>query len=109
MKKYCLLLDLIDDSELIAEYEAYHQNVWPEIIESIKTSGITKMEIYRYNNRLNMIIEATDDFSMEKKAEADESNASVQKWEQIMWKYQQSLPGSKPGEKWQLAKVIFSL
>ena len=31
MKRYCLTLDLKDDAELIAEYEAYHREVWPEI------------------------------------------------------------------------------
>lgn len=26
-----LTLDLVDDPLLIAEYEAYHKNVWPEV------------------------------------------------------------------------------
>jgi len=26
-----------------------------------------------------------------------------------MWKYQQSLPGSKPGEKWMMMDKIFTL
>ncbi|WP_345955983.1 L-rhamnose mutarotase [Mucilaginibacter sp. PAMB04168] len=109
MKTYCLLLDLVDDPALIAEYESVHRAVWPEILESIKSSGITKMEIYRCDNRLTMIIEATEDFSFEKKAEADANNIKVQEWEQLMWKYQQALPGSKPGDKWKLSNLIFSL
>ena len=44
MKRYCLALDLVDDEELIREYEAYHRQVWPEIKESIVTSGIEDME-----------------------------------------------------------------
>ncbi len=109
MKKHCLALDLIDDELLIAEYESYHQNVWPEIIESIKTSGITDLEIYRIANRLFMIIEADDSFSFEQKNEMDAANPKVQEWEQLMWKYQQALPTSKPGEKWMLMNKIFSL
>ena len=35
MKKFCLALDLIDDPELIAEYEKYHHNVWSEVKQSI--------------------------------------------------------------------------
>ncbi|MCU0374814.1 MAG: L-rhamnose mutarotase, partial [Chitinophagaceae bacterium] len=31
MKRYCLLLDLKNDPQLIAEYEARHREVWPEI------------------------------------------------------------------------------
>ena len=45
MKRYCLALDLKDDPQLIAEYEAYHQEIWPEIRDSIVNSGIVDMEI----------------------------------------------------------------
>lgn len=107
MKRYCLALDLKDDPSLIAEYEAYHQRVWPEILESIKDAGIEQMEIYRINNRLFMIMEVRDDFSFEQKAAMDISNKKVQEWEELMWKYQQALPGSKPGEKWRLMDRIF--
>lgn len=109
MKRYCLALDLKDDPLLIKEYEAYHQQIWPEISESIKTSGIQRMEIYRISNRLFMIIEANDLFTFETKAKMDEANPKVQAWEQLMWKYQQALPGSKPGEKWVLMEKIFSI
>ena len=111
MKKYCLALDLIDDAKLIAEYENRHkrENAWPEVVKSIKDSGIEQMEIYRTGNRLFMIIKAAENFSFEKKSAADAANEKVQQWEQLMWKYQQALPGSKPGEKWILMDKIFSV
>ena len=109
MKRYCLALDLKDDPALIARYEEYHRQVWPEILESIRESGIESMEIYRTGNRLFMIIEAGNEFTFEKKALADQANPKVQEWEQLMWKYQQALPGSQPGEKWRLMEKIFSI
>ncbi len=109
MKKYGLTLDLKDDPGLIAAYERYHQQVWPEIIKSIKEAGIDKMEIYRTGNRLFMMIEAMDDFSFERKSKADAENLKVQEWEKLMWKYQQAIPGANPGEKWVLMKKIFEL
>lgn len=109
MKRYCLALDLKDDVALIAEYEAYHQNVWPEILQSIKEVGIEHMDIYRTGNRLFMIMEVNDAFSFENKAAADAANEKVQEWETLMWKYQQALPGSKPGEKWRVMENIFSI
>ena len=109
MKQYCLALDLVDDAALISEYEAYHRAVWPEILKSIKDSGIEQMEIYRTGNRLFMIIKASENFSFEKKSAADAANEKVQEWEQLMWKYQQALPGSKSGEKWILMDKIFSV
>lgn len=109
MKKFCLSLDLIDDPELISEYEKYHQNVWPEVKQSILDSGITNMEIYRIQNRLVMIIDTNENFSFETKNELDNNNPKVQEWEKLMSKFQQQLPDSKPGEKWLLMDKVFSL
>ncbi|MGN5954330.1 L-rhamnose mutarotase [Sphingobacterium lactis] len=107
--RYALALDLVDDPILIAEYEQYHQAVWPEIKESIRTAGIDNMEIYRFANRLFMLMEVNESFSFEKKGEMDAANAKVQEWEQLMWKYQQAIPGAKPGEKWVIMDKIFEL
>jgi len=109
MKKYCLALDLKPDPVLMAEYEAYHRAVWPEILDSIRAAGIGQLEIYRIENRLFMILEAGDDFSFEKKAALDASNPKVQEWETLMWTYQQALPTARPGEKWMLMERIFQL
>ena len=107
--RYCLALDLKDDETLIHEYEKFHQNVWPEIIDSIKDAGITGMEIYRVSNRLFMIMETDENFSFERKNTMDNTNPKVQEWEELMWKYQQALPAAKPGEKWMLMNKIFDL
>jgi len=108
-KRYCLTVDLKDDAALIKEYEAHHKAVWPEIISSIKDAGIIDMEIYRLGNRLFMIMEVNDDFSFEKKQQLDETNAKVQEWEALMWKYQQPLAFATKGEKWMLMNNIFKL
>jgi L-rhamnose mutarotase len=109
MKRYCLTLDLKNDPELIGKYEEHHKAVWPEIISSIKDSGIENMQIYRYGTRLFMIMEVNDDFSFEKKQQADTNNPKVQEWEELMWKYQQPLMGTAKGEKWILMDKIFAL
>ncbi len=111
MKRYCFTLDLINDPQLIAEYEHWHkkENAWPEIMNSIKDAGITNMEIYRVENRLFMMMETDESFSFEGKAAMDAANEKVQAWEQLMWKFQQPLPFAKPGEKWVMMEKIFEL
>lgn len=109
MQRFGLALDLKPDPALIAEYEAQHRAVWPEVLESLRKAGIENLEIYRVENRLFMVLEAGDDFSFEKKAMLDSENPKVQEWETLMWKYQQALPTARPGEKWVLMKRIFSL
>lgn len=107
--RHCLTLDLKDDPKLIAEYRKHHQKIPPEITRSIKDSGIEDLEIYLFGTRLFMIMEVNDAFSFEAKAKADGQNAKVQEWEQLMWRFQQPLPGTKPGEKWMLMERIFEL
>lgn len=97
-----MAVDLIDNQDLIAEYENWHkkENAWPAITKSITDSGIANMEIYRTGNRLFMIMETDDNFSFERKVAMDDANAKVQAWEQLMWKFQQPLSWAKKGEKW---------
>lgn len=108
-QRFCFALDLINDPELIREYEKYHKNVWPQIEDAIMDSGVKKLEIYRIKNRLFMILEADSNFSLENKNQLDQKNPLVQEWENLMWKFQKSLPGSRPGEKWVLMDKIFEL
>lgn len=109
MQKFCLALDLKEDESLITTYENYHKDIWPEIKKSITDAGIIGMEIYRVGNRLFMIMEVEDDFSFEKKAAMDLENEIVNKWEALMWVYQQPLPFAKAGEKWMIMEKIFDL
>jgi L-rhamnose mutarotase len=107
--RYCLALDLKNDPALISEYESWHREIWPEIRSSILESGIDAMEIYRLEDRLFMMMETDPGFSFERKAAQDAANPAVQRWEALMWKYQEAIPGGKPGEKWRLMDKIFSL
>ena len=109
MERYCLTLELKDDPKLIAEYEAHHRQVSPEIKKSIWDAGITDMQLFRLGNRLFMIMETDESFSFERKAAMDKANPKVQEWEELMWKFQQPVAEGKPGEKWQLMGKIFSL
>ncbi|MCH7400059.1 L-rhamnose mutarotase [Belliella sp. DSM 107340] len=109
MNTYYLVLDLVEQMESIASYEKWHQNVWPEIKESIFNAGIIGMEIYRTGNRLLMVMEVGEDFSFDQKSRMDASNPKVQEWETLMDKYQKRLPWAKEGQKWVLMDRIFHL
>ncbi|WP_224998830.1 L-rhamnose mutarotase [Cesiribacter sp. SM1] len=109
MDRFCFALDLKDDPQLIAEYDFWHRNIWPEIRQSLLDAGITGMQIYRLANRLFMIMEADSSFSFEKKKAMDSANPKVLEWETLMWKFQQPLPWAAAGEKWMLMDKIFEL
>ncbi|AFD06708.1 L-rhamnose mutarotase [Solitalea canadensis] len=107
IKRHCFALDLKPDAELIAEYEKYHTEVWPEVLENLSAAGIEQLEIYRVENRLFMIMEVNDSFSFDKKKKLDDNNDKVQQWETLMWTYQQALPSALPGQKWVPMGKIF--
>ncbi len=107
MQRFCMLLDLVDDPEMIREYEKYHTKVWPEVIQCMTEAGVESMKIYRFGPRLAMILEVNDDFTFEKQAQINNSNDTVREWEALMWKYQQAIPGTPAEQKWVLATEIF--
>ena len=77
-RRFCFALDLKNDPALIAEYRKYHEKIWPEITQSLKSSGIEDLEIYLLGTRMFMIMEVGDTFSFEKKARSDEQDPKVQ-------------------------------
>ena len=111
MPRLCFALDLNDDPELIAEYERWHQpdQIWPDILQSLRSHGIEEAEIFRTQDRLVLVLEVSEDFSLDEKAAADAANERVVAWETMMWKYQKPLPWARPGEKWVPMRRIFSL
>lgn len=109
MKRHVFALDLVPDATKIAAYVDWHTKVWPDIKFSIIEAGIVSMEIYRFENRLMMIMEVDQTFSFAKKAEKDAGNPRVQEWESLMDYFQQPIPGSVEGEKWALMSKIFDL
>jgi len=108
-RRYCLTLDLKNDAYLIAEYRRYHEQVWPEVTKGIRDSGIEDMEIYLLGTRMFMIMEVNETFSFAAKAEADRNNPKAQEWEKLMWKFQQAMPETQPGEKWLPMERVFKL
>ena|SRR5687767_8073918 len=105
----CLFLDLKDDPVLIAEYEAHHRAVWPEVLAHLNECGVTRMQIFRLGTRLAMVME-TDDarFDAERMARAQAENPTLAAWEALMWRFQQATPYTPEGSKWVDGTPIFN-
>ena len=108
--RHFLALDLKDDPALIAEYEVYHRDIWPEVREHLKAHGVTAMEIHRLGTRMVMLME-TDDarHDPEAMALATRDNPKIRQWEELMWKFQAPTPWTPEGEKWTAMTRIFCL
>jgi L-rhamnose mutarotase len=111
MPRHYYALDLRDDAAAIAEYERLHRpgNVWPEIIASIRASGIDEMEIFRTGNRLVMVVQVLDVDGYDASTRRDADDPKTQAWEALVDRYQQRLPWAEAGQKWVPMTRIFSL
>lgn len=109
MKEYALHLELKNDDALIAKYEEYHRNVWPQVIAAIKHVGILEMKIYRWHNRMFMLMRTTDDYDMHQAADYFNADAKSVEWEALMDNFQQRLPGGLLEQKWQPLQCCFDL
>ncbi|NWK94608.1 L-rhamnose mutarotase [Sphingobium lactosutens] len=109
--RHILLIDLVDDAQAIAQYEAWHASgaLPPAIGASIRAADVTAMEIYRSGNRLVMLMETGPGFDPAAKVVADAANPAVQIWEAQMDGVQRPLPWATPDAKWTEATRIFSL
>lgn len=107
MQTFLLICDLKDEPEAIQAYVDCHKAVSPAILESICIAGIVQMSIYRWRNRLSMILVGNDEFSFEKKAKLDDANPKVQEWEAFLGQYQTNLPGTPANWRWAITEKIF--
>lgn len=109
MRQY-FALDLKDDPELIASYEACHRRIWPEIAAHLCAQGVLAMEIYRIGTRLMMWMETDETwFDAEQFAAATRDTPKVREWEALMDTFQVPTPWTPTGEKWAPMRQIFDL
>ena len=108
-KRFCKVLQLESDPELIEEYKLRHSAVWPEIIEGLKKVGVLDMEIYLHGNMLFMIMDTVPEFDDTEAMGRLAGLPRQAEWESEMSTYQKTSPEASASEKWQLIERVFDL
>jgi len=108
--RHCLALDLHDAPELIAAYERYHREVWPEVLAHLRRQGVLELDIFRLGTRLVMWME-TDDaiYDPARMAAAERDDPRLREWEDLMWRFQKATPWTPEGTKWTPMQRLFCL
>jgi len=110
MSRYVLTVDLRDDPAAIAAYREHHRRVWPEVVESLRAVGVTRMDIHLHGRRLVMILELADGLDPRRVFAAHgAANARVQEWERLMRSLQERASDAPPGEWWAVMEPVFRL
>ena len=81
MPTFAMALDLIDDPKVIAEYDAHHRAVWPEVLAALRRTGLTDMKIFRSGHHLFMTMTAPEGFDPATAFRDYAQTEAVQRWE----------------------------
>ena len=108
MATHVQILDLIDDPVLIAEYEAHHRRVWPEVLEGLQALGIRSMRIWRHGTRLVMVMETGPEFDPAR-YQAYASTPQAREWDELMRRFQRPVPGAAADAWWTPMGQVFDL
>jgi L-rhamnose mutarotase len=108
LKQYVLTLDLKRSPRVVAEYERHHRAVWPEVLRSLGRVGVRRMDIFRLERRLVMVLGTSDDFDLKRSfARHVASDPVCREWEELMKTFQAPPPGAGRGQLWTEMKPVF--
>lgn len=110
-KRYCKVLKLRDNKELIEKYKQVHlpENIWTEIPAGIREVGILDMELYIHGNIVFMIMDTVADFDHEKAMKRLAGLPLQKEWEEYVSAFQNAGDKSATPEKWEMVERIFVL
>ena len=110
MPRHVLTINLKDDPAAIEAYRRHHAQVWPEVVESLRQSGVQGMDIHLLGRRLVMILEIEDGLDVERVFAAHRvSNPRVAEWEALMKALQEPVDAAAPGTGWAVMERVFHL
>jgi len=110
MTRHVRAIDLKDDPGIVESYKAHHRRVWPEVLRSLRRSGIADLRIYLLERRLVMVVDMADGLDFTRAfAQHVASHPRVAEWEALMKSMQQPAPGSAAGEWWAVMQPVFDL
>jgi L-rhamnose mutarotase len=104
-----LTVDLKDDPAIIETYRTHHQQVWPEVVTSLRRAGIRQMDIYILGRRLVMILETDGRDFQQCMAQHMTSDPRVAEWEALMHSMQEPPPGGRHENWWSVMEPLFQL
>ncbi len=90
----------------IEAYESSHRQVWPELLDKLKSVGISDYSIFRRDQDLFLVMRVDDFEGAWDQLAGDPVNL---RWQSEMSKYFEPVADLKPGERFAMMKEVFYL
>lgn len=103
MRTLMMTTDLVPDSNVYRYYDSMHSvdGVWPALEKANRAAGIEEVRIWRYGNRLAMLVRVPADVDpVVTDSLYVSADPSVVEWGRIMSNLQRALPGVDSTRKW---------
>jgi len=108
-KTLVFVVNLVNDEQKVKEYLAHHQKVWPEVEAGFRKAGYEKIELYRFNKSLVMLVTVPRNADLDSMGKIAEGyDPKCREWNQMMDRYQVGVTGTSEGQKWVQAECIYS-
>lgn len=89
-----------------AEYRRLHEAVWPHVLATLRSAGVTNFSIYLHEGVLFSYLEYVgDDFAGDMAAAGDDE--TMREWAEVTGACQQSVGGD--GADWTVIEEVFHL
>ena len=87
-------------------YDRAHEQVWPEMLDLLKRSGVSEYSIFRRDTTLVLVM-CVDDFdAVWARIEADPINT---RWQQTTAPFFEPVTDLRPGERFPMMREVFYL
>jgi L-rhamnose mutarotase len=108
-KTLVYIVNLVNDEQKVKEYLTHHQKVWPEVEAGFRKAGYKKIELYRFNRSLVMIVTVPKNADIDSMGKIAEGyDIKCREWNQMMDRYQVGVSGTLEGQKWVQVERIYS-
>ena len=104
MPRYAFQLRIKADA--IEDYELEHTRVWPELLAKLKDVGISDYSIFRRGQELILCLRVENFDRAWAELDRDPVN---QKWQRLMSRLFEPVPGLHSGERFAMMKEVFYL
>ena len=105
-----LTANLVKDPKMEQEYLNYHATQfkkWPEVANGFCNADFQQLLVFKSGRQLLLIISIPKGADLNKlNPKTSENNPRVDDWNKLMAKYQEGIPGTKPGEVWVFLKPV---